>query len=92
MMSKEDRSVIWAFVGSLATVKLVTSIMILYYFPSWHTLLLVVALSIAWFIPPIFYLGIHSRARARLVRARMRRKELLRQEWDIAERSPSRRL
>lgn len=87
MISKEDRAVVWAFVGSLVTVKLVTSIMILYYFPSWHTLLLVVALSIVWFLPPIFYLGMHSKAHARLVRARMRRRELLRQEWDVGEES-----
>ena len=88
-MTNEDKSVVWAFVGSLVTIKLFTSVMVLYYFPSWHTLMLVVALSIAWFIPPFFYLGLHTHRRYRLVKVRLRRKELMRQEWDVEERSPT---
>jgi hypothetical protein len=84
-MSKEDQTVVWAFVGSLLTVKLVTSILVLYYFPSWHTLVLVVAFSVLWFVPPIAYFGIHSQRRYRLVKVRLRRKELLRQEWETEE-------
>lgn len=86
-MSNEDKQVVWAFVGSLMTAKLVTSILILYYFPSWHSLMLVVVLSLVWFIPPIAYLGHRSQGRYRLVKTRLRRKQLLRQEWDVGEES-----
>jgi hypothetical protein len=90
-MSKEDKSVVLAFVASLATVKLVTSIMIVYFFPSWHTVMLTVALSLVWFVPPIIYLADRSPGRYRLIRGRMRRQELLRQEWEVEESTPSRR-
>lgn len=84
-MTNKDMSVVWAFVGSLATVKLLTSIMILYYFPSWHTLILVLALSVVWIVPPIYYFTRNPRGRYRLLRARVRRNELLRQEWEVEE-------
>lgn len=85
LMTNNDMSVVWAFVGSLATVKLVTSIMILYYFPSWHTLILVLALSVVWIVAPLYYISRNPRGRYRLLRARVRRNELLRQEWDVEE-------
>lgn len=84
-MSNKDMAVVWTFAGSLITVKLVTSLMILYYFPSWHTLVLVVALSVVWFVPPVYYFTHYSRSNFRLVRARVRRQELLRQEWEVEE-------
>lgn len=80
-----------AFIGSLATVKLVTSIMIVYYFPSWHTVMLTVVLSIIWFGPPLFYLADRSPGKYRLFRGRMRRKELVRQEWHVEEKTTSHR-
>jgi hypothetical protein len=91
-VSHEDKTVVWTFVGSLITVKLVTSVVILYYFPSWHTLLLVGALSVAWFLPPVMYLMSKSPGRYRLLRARARRRELVRQEWNVEERTPSNRM
>ena len=84
-MTNNDMAVVWTFVGALATVKLLTSIMILYYFPSWHTLVLVLALSVVWLIPPIYYFTRNPRGRYRLLRARARRNELLRQEWEVEE-------
>lgn len=90
-MTDEDKSVVWAFVGSLMTVKLVTSILILYYFPTWHALVLVVALSLLWFVPPVAYLATTSQMKYRLFKVRLRRKELLRQEWDVGERSHTHR-
>lgn len=84
-MTNNDMAVVWTFVGSLMTVKLLTSLLILYHFPSWHTLMLVVALSVAWFVPPIWYFSRHSQSRYRLLRARVRRNELLRQEWEVEE-------
>lgn len=91
-MSKGDKQVVWAFVGSLFAVKFLTSLLVLYYFPSWHTLLIVVALSFFWFVPPIYYFSTHSKGHIRLLKARARRKELLRQEWDVEERLPTKRL
>jgi hypothetical protein len=76
-------AVVWTFVGSLAALKFLTSIMILYYFPSWHTLVLVLALSVAWIVLPFYYIARNPRSRYRLLRARVRRNELLRQEWDV---------
>ncbi|CAN5164513.1 hypothetical protein BH24CHL1_BH24CHL1_19860 [soil metagenome] len=90
-MTNNDMAVVWTFVGSLATVKLLTSIMILYYFPSWHTLVLVLALSVVWIVPPFYYFTRHSRGRYRLLRARVRRNELLRQEWEVEETQPQSR-
>lgn len=84
-MTNNDMAVVWTFVGSLITVKLLTSLLILYYFPSWHTLVLVLALSVVWFVPPFYYFTRHSRNRYRLLRVRLRRNELLRQEWEVEE-------
>lgn len=91
-MHNEDLTVVWAFAGALFMVKFVTSIMILYYFPSWTTFMLLILLSIAWFIPPLFYLMHNPKGRYRLWRARVRRRELLRQEWHVENRDPSHRL
>lgn len=90
-MNKNDMAIVWTFIGSLVTLKLLTSIMILYFFPSWHTVLLVVVLSVVWFVPPVYYLTRHSQGRFRLIRARVRRNELLRQEWNVEETTTTRR-
>lgn len=84
-MSDDDRAVLWAYVGALSVFKVVTSIFILYYFPSWHTLLFVIALSVMWFAVPVYYVVRNPRGRYRLFRARIRRNELLRQEWEVEE-------
>lgn len=84
-MSKEDKSVVLAFLYSLVTVKVVTSIMIVYFFPSWHTVMLSVVLSLVWFVPPILYFANLSPGKYRLFKGRMRRAELLRQEWEVEE-------
>lgn len=90
-MTKDDMSVIWAFVASLFMIKIVTSVMIFYIFPSWHTFLLLVLLSVIWFVVPVAYFSRNSRHRFRLLRARARRKQLLQQEWEVEEHHPQRR-
>ncbi len=84
-MTDDDMAVLWTFVGSLVAVKLITSLLILYHFPSWHSVMLVVMLSVIWFVPPLYYLVRNPRARYRLLRARARRHKLLRQEWEVEE-------
>lgn len=84
-MRNDDMAVVWTFAGSLITVKLLTSLLILYHFPSWHTLVLVLALSVVWFVPPFYYFSRHSQGHFRLLRGRARRNELLRQEWEVDE-------
>ena len=90
-MTNDDMSVVWSFIGALFAFKFVTSIFILYYFPSWHTVLFLAVLSTAWFVPPIYYLARNPRGRFRLLRARVRRGELLRQEWEVEEHHPQHR-
>jgi hypothetical protein len=82
-MDRETRSVLIAHIATLAGFKLVTSILILAFFPSWHALIVIVALSVPWVAVGLWYGGVVSRIRLRLVRARMRRKKMLHQEWNV---------
>lgn len=79
----DSRTIIIAHVATLGVFKLVTSVMILYFFPSWHALIVIVALSIPWIVAGIWYGGLYSRVRVRLVRGRRRRALLIHQEWNV---------
>jgi len=77
------RPVLIAQIATLGVFKIVTSIMILYFFPSWHALLVVIGLSIPWVLGGCWYAGFYSRIKLRLIRVRARRKKLLYQEWHV---------
>lgn len=82
-MDDETRSVLIAHAATLGVFKIVTSILILFYFPSWDALLVILALSVPWIVAAVWYGGVVSRVKLRLVRARMQRKRLLQQEWNV---------
>lgn len=88
MLSKADRAVIKAQIGALGFVKLVASILTLYYFPSWHAVLIVGVLSFPWLIGGGYYLGRTSWFRYRFWKYRHLRKRLLREEWLLDEDAP----
>jgi len=79
----DARPVLITYVATLGVFKIVTSILILYYFPSWHAVVIIVALSIPWIVAGVWAGGIYSRVRLRLLRVRRRRKALLHQEWHV---------
>ena len=81
--SSADRAVLTAFVATLVGFKLVTSVMVLYFFPSTHALILVLALSSMWIIAGAIYGGLVTRVKMRLLRARARRRQLLFEEWNV---------
>ena len=61
--------------------KVVTSVMIIWFFPSWQAVALVVALNTLWFVPVLYYVPRHAHIRYRLWNVRLRRKQLLAEEW-----------
>jgi hypothetical protein len=87
----EARTVIIGLVAILTSFKIITSLLILYFFPSWEAVILVLGLSALWIYIGIWWGGLHSALRLRLVRARIRRNELIRQEWQLDEREAARR-
>ena len=76
-----DRAPALALLWTLAGFKLFMSIMILWTFPSWHAVAIVMVLSIPWVLLFLGWMGVLARMRARLHQARARRAELLAQEW-----------
>jgi hypothetical protein len=79
----DSRAILITHIATLGGFKIVTSILILYFFPSWSAVLVVLGLSVPWIVAAIWYFGVYSRLHLRLVRMRVRRKELVRQEWNI---------
>lgn len=78
-----ERAILKTFVLTLVALKVVTSAMILYVFPSMHALVVVLALSLMWLIAGVTYGGAYSRIKFRLLKARARRRQLLHQEWNV---------
>lgn len=77
------RATLWGMALTLIGFKIVTSVLILWYFPSWNAVLIVVALSSLWFLPLLYLVPRHVSVRQRLWRMRLRRRELVRQEWKV---------
>jgi hypothetical protein len=88
MLSKADKAVIKTQVAALGFVKLVASVLTLYYFPSWHAVLIVAVLSFPWVVGGGYYLGRSSWLRYRFWKYRHLRKRLLREEWLLDEDAP----
>jgi hypothetical protein len=79
----EMREAIVLQVATLGGFKLVTSLLILYFFPSWHALIVILGLSVPWIIAGVWYSGFYARVRLRLLRMRALRKRLLYEEWHV---------
>lgn len=79
----DGRTILTAMIVTVVSFKLITSVMVLYFFPSLHALVLVLALSVMWIIAGVTYGGIYSRVKLRLLRVRARRRQLIHEEWNI---------
>jgi hypothetical protein len=79
----DGRTVLIAMIMTLVGFKLITSVMVFYFFPSLHTLVMVLALSVTWIIAGVYYGGVYSRVKYRLLRGRARRRELIYKEWNV---------
>jgi Na+-driven multidrug efflux pump len=79
----DGRAVLTAMIMTVVSFKLITSLLIFYFFPSWHTLMFLLALSVSWIIAGVYYGGVYSRVKYRLLRARARRRRLIHQEWHV---------
>lgn len=79
----EMRTIVWASVWTLLAFKIVTSILILIVFPTVDAFAVVIALSAPWFAAGLFYYGFFGKIRMRLIRARVRRRRLIHQEWNV---------
>jgi hypothetical protein len=82
-MDDDSRAVLIAQIATFGGFKSVTSILIIYFFPSWEAVLVVLGLSVPWIVAAIWYFGIVSHVKLRLLRVRAKRKQLLHQEWNV---------
>jgi hypothetical protein len=82
-MDDDARKILIAHIATFFGFKIVTSILIIYYFPSWGAVLVVAGLSVPWVIAAIWYFGIVSHIKLRLIRVRAKRKRLIHQEWNV---------
>jgi hypothetical protein len=79
----DERAILTTMIMTVVSFKLITSVMVLYFFPSLHTLILVLALSVMWIVAGAIYGGIYSRVKLRLLRARAKRRHLVYKEWHV---------
>lgn len=77
------KQILIALAATFIGVKIVTSIMILYFFPSWTAFWIIMALSAIGFMPLIMFAPGYVRRHYRLWQWRLRRKRLLREEWNV---------
>jgi hypothetical protein len=80
---QEARATLIGMVSVLAGFKIVTSLLILVIFPSFEVALVIIGLSIFWLAVGAWWAVSHAETPARLLRARVRRRQLVRQEWHI---------
>ena len=83
-MDGEARAAGWAFVAALGGFKLAVAITIFLMQPSLASAGLIVALHGYWLAAPFFLLAVPAVAWIRLLRARARRRALIRSEWQVA--------
>jgi hypothetical protein len=81
VLSDSDRAVIKGQLAALGFVKLVASILTLYYFPSWHAIVVIAVLSTPWLAVGGYYLYRSGRFRYRYWKYRHLRRRLIREEW-----------
>ena len=79
------RPVLISQIATLFAFKIATSILIVWFFPSWEAVVVVLALSVPWIVAAIWYFGVIGRMRYRLMRVRAKRRRLIYQEWHVDE-------
>jgi hypothetical protein len=85
VLSDSDRAVIKGQIAALGFVKLVASVLTLYYFPSWHAVVVIAVLSTPWLAVGGYYLARSGRGRYRFWKYRHLRRRLIREEWIVDE-------
>ena len=86
-MDAEARAAAWTFVVVLGGLKLGAACLIFWMQPSGQSALLLVALHGYWLVVPFFLLAaLPTLYWLRLLRARARRRRLIRSEWQVQER------
>lgn len=85
MLSDSDRAVIKSQIAALGFVKLVASVLTLYYFASVQSVLIVAVLSLPWLVGGGYYLGRTGWFRYRFWKYRHLRQRLLHEEWHLDE-------
>lgn len=79
----DAKQIVIAFSATFIGVKIVTSAMILYVYPSWTAFWIIMGLSALWFAPLVIFGPSYVKRRYRLWLVRLRRKRLLREEWNV---------
>ena len=87
-MSDHDRTILKWRIAALVWVKLATSFLILFYFPSWHAFAIVMLLSVPWLIVGGVYGVRRAPVHYRLWKVRKLRKRLIHEEWHVKEDAP----
>jgi hypothetical protein len=86
-MDAEARAAAWTFVVVLGGLKLGAACLIFWMQPSGQSAVLLVALHGYWLAAPFFLLAVLPTLYwLRLLRARARRRRLIRSEWQVEER------
>lgn len=81
-MEEIDRAVIRWTIWTILGFKIVTSLMVLWVFPSWGAVGLVSALSVPWFVAGALWLRRWIERAMLRRRIRARRAQLIASEWD----------
>lgn len=85
MLSDSDRALLKGQLFALGGVKLFASILTLYHWPNWYTVLAIIVLSIPWVIGGAWYLGRSGWFRYRYWQYRHLRRRLIHEEWNVGE-------
>ena len=83
-MDAANRAALWTFVGMAVGFKVVTSVVIFAMQPSGWSAAFLIGMHWLWFVAPFVVLGVPTLFWFRLVRARARRRELIRAEWRVS--------
>lgn len=85
MLSDSDRALLKGQIIAFGGVKLLASIITLYHWPNWYTVLAIAALSIPWILAGLYFLGRSGWLRYRFWQYRHLRRRLLHEEWNVDE-------
>lgn len=82
-MDGEARAAAWTFLSVLIGFKVVIVCTIVWMQPSWASTVVVIGLHGYWLAAPLIFLFLPTPIWVRLLRARSRRRKLIRSEWQV---------
>lgn len=83
----QERAAMWAYIWVMVGFKVVTLAIILYYTREYAAVWMLVALHIPWIVGALLLLGVPGAFWYRLLKARARRAELIRQEFHVEQKA-----